>query len=783
MSDPVGWLFKDLASKSRRLAGTFRAVQKKAAEQLLPFTQLPGFTDHGVKHAMNVQENLCRLIPRDLPEPLSAFEIFALLCATVLHDVGMLVSNVPGEPSREIRVDHFKRSQQFVIRNYAELGLSEQQARIVGEICRSHGMPNLDYLAGQLYSLRPFGEIRVPLLSALLRLADILDVTYERAPSIVAKNRQLGPTSRRHWEVHRSITDVQICTAPSWDIRLVAMPKKHIPDMPFYELRDSAQRELETTCSILRSAGIFFQKIELTITRSTLRAMKKRHNNPFLLLAPYTSREAARFGGRDREIQDVIERVVGRRLVIVIGESGVGKTSLVDAGVIPQLRTYKFGVIRFSFQDDPMQDLLNALRDPTKRSSGSDDVLGCIRQYFRAHRRATNLLLVGDHLEQMFTIDSSCAVRQRFLRDASRILGSNERVTLLFCIREDYLPDLYNISLDMPELYNRNNTFRLHRLSKENAVAALRRASSLSYLELAPALIERIADDLSYEGAGMVYPPFLQIVGSRLYGRAKGRGWKGSDSGELPERLYQQLGGVETIVNHYLDGLLDQYAQHDKAIVVRILGMMVTEHRTKKRVQLDQLKRAVPECPHVERLIAKLVQQRIVRRSLGDYELIHDFLAQKVIDLVKKKRFLSPPVRAAIAFIESNCHRNDITCEAIAKAAHVTQTHLGSLFRDQLGITLTHQLGHTRVAKAKALLSENRDPLSEIAARTGFKSLSSFSRKFKELERVSALEYRRSLVASDPSETRRTHSAGIGASAAAKEPKLRYQRAVGGASQ
>ena len=745
LSESDCWLLTFLSSKSPRLYQRYLALREGTLRDLLPFAQLPDFTDHGVKHAQSVQACLGRLIPPDLPQALSAFEVFALMSASLLHDIGMLLTEDEGETSERIRIDHFHRSRRFVLKNHAKLGLSEHEAKVIGEICRAHGMPNLDYLAGRVYSLHRFGEIRVPLLSALLRLADVLDVTYDRAPAIVAANRQMAPTSRRHWETHRAISDVQIRTAPSWDIIIVAMPGAKIPDLPFYDLRNFVQRELDTTSSLLRAVGIFFKKIELVITRADTGTSQSKRRNPFLMLDHFTSKNARMFAGRDREIQEMIERVVGRRLVVLIGESGVGKTSLIEAGVLPQLRAYKFGIVPFSFQNDPIQSLISALNVPESDASAADDILACVRQYLNTHRGPRRLLLVGDHLEQMFTIEKTRGVRRRFVQEASRILGSDEPVTFLFSIREDYLPDLYNLSLDIPEVYSRENTFRLHRLSRENAIAALRRASAHAVFGLPDDLIEQVAEDLCYEGGGMVYPPFLQIVGGRIYSAARYR--SGDGSRPPSELLYAELGGIKRIVNHYLESLLDQYVLQEKGMVGRILGLMVTEHRTKKRVRMDEIRNTVPECSNVDRLLKKLVDQRIIRRSLGDYELIHDFLAQKVIDLINKKRFLSPPVRTALELIEANCTTASLSCAKIATRVGVTQAHLGTLFREQLGVTVNEQLGSTRIATAKTFLGEDREKMSQIAARAGFRSLSSFSRKFREVEGITAQEYRKGLIA------------------------------------
>jgi len=63
-----------------------------------------------------------------------------------------------------------------------------------------------------------------------------------------------------------------------------------------------------------------------------------RQANPYPGLTPFDERDAALFFGRDREIEEVLQRLTSRRLLAVIGVSGCGKSSLIRAGVIPILR-------------------------------------------------------------------------------------------------------------------------------------------------------------------------------------------------------------------------------------------------------------------------------------------------------------------------------------------------------------------------------------------------------------------------------------------------------------
>ena len=747
------WLRGLLAREAPELERRLVDLGRKLQGEVFPFAQRSNFTEHGGRHARNVQDNTARLIPSAMPEPLTPFEIFALLCAALLHDVGMITARRPNESISRVRVDHFNRSRDVIRTHHDALGFSRHEAEIIGEICRAHGMPNLDYLSGPSPSLRNWGEVRQQLLSAFLRLADILDVTADRAPDIVCASRAMPPISRRFWNLHADITDVQIRTEPSWDIVLVAMPLPDTPRPPFYELRNSIQSELDTLSPVLRSAGVYFKRVELRLTSIATETRREQVRNPFRLLRPFDASTAHLFAGRDRETQQMVEKVLGRRLVILIGESGVGKTSLVEAGVIPHLKTLNCAAVRFSFQGDPIDNLTCALTTSGQRTGASlgTDPLDAIRSFLKRRKWPDRLVLFGDHLEQLFTLNAADDTRRKAVQSLSRILTGRLPVTFLVCIREDHLPELYNLSEDLPEIYDRANTFRLYRLNEAGAIEAFERASRAAFVQLRPQLIHDIVRDLSDECDGMIYPPFLQIVGHRLYAAIG----KGRQSVEVPAALYDKLGKVEHIVNGYLDGLLDGYPQSDKPLVGRLLGAMVTDFKTKKRVRTAELRRLMPECHNLDSLLNSLVQQRIVRRSLGEYELIHDFLALRVIEFVNAKRFLSAPLRRAIAFVDDNCRRPSLRCQTIANETGVSQAYLASLFREQLGCTLVQYVASARVAKAKEMLARGRDTIASVAAAAGFRSVSSFSRTFAKLEHISPLAFRKSLANAPSSRGRR----------------------------
>ena len=125
---------------------------------------------------------------------------------------------------------------------------------------------------------------------------------------------------------------------------------------------------------------------------------------------------------------------------------------------------------------------------------------------------------------------------------------------------------------------------------------------------------------------------------------------------------------------------------------------------------------------------------------------MHDLLARRVIELLNEQRFVSPPVRQALAYIENNYFRPELAVSDVAGAAGVTAPHLASLFKEQLGQTVNRRINASKIASAKQLLQSELSPMTDIARRSGFTGLSVFSRKFRTVTGMSPNDFRKSVL-------------------------------------
>ena len=187
------------------------------------------YTLHGLDHSNYVITILEKLIKGlDPQDNLNETEFFCLLSAAFLHDVGMQCK-YPNDVERAeqisitkkrpytfqdlIRDEHHKRSGKYIKDNSKNLKLDPIEAECIKLISEGHRQTKLESAE---YNDQPIGlnRVRVRLLSALLRLADELDITYERAPETlydILKN-DIPDYSRVQWLKHYYTSGILINT-------------------------------------------------------------------------------------------------------------------------------------------------------------------------------------------------------------------------------------------------------------------------------------------------------------------------------------------------------------------------------------------------------------------------------------------------------------------------------------------------------------------------------------------------------------------------------------------
>ena len=390
---------------------------------------------------------------------------------------------------------------------------------------------------------------------------------------------------------------------------------------------------------------------------------------PFVGLVPYDEADARFFFGRDEEKRIITGNLRASRLTIVYGSSGVGKTSLLRAGVVKDLRAQmpgaspSFAVCVFSaWRDEPLTALATDLHaavggEPPPWQPG-EPLVPTLRAWTQQVR---TLLVVLDQFEDYFLYHGDDATDEFATQLAAVVNEPNLHVNVLLSIRDDAWSKLDRFEGRIPRLFA--NYIRVEHLSRAAAREAIEQpiaewnrglpADEPRY-RIEPELVEEVLDAA---GAGALTPPatrslpeaatapgeeveapFLQLVMQRLW-----RASVASGSHELTRATLAQLGGAQQIVENHLLDALDTLTDAEQLVASSLFRFLVTQSKTKIAHSAADLAEWTgrPE-PVVTAVLEKLCRGesgRLLRRvppaNDGDsmrYELFHDVLADPIVE-------------------------------------------------------------------------------------------------------------------------------------------------------
>ncbi len=290
------------------------------------------------------------------------------------------------------------------------------------------------------------------------------------------------------------------------------------------------------------------------------RGYRDRKRAPYRFLDSYDLLDAGIYTGRAADVDRLEREVLAYRLVVLQGPVGVGKTSLLRAGLTPRLMARGYLVLYARDYTNPTEALINALaeaRDQLRVDlSGVTDLVGLVRAAQRGLDRPVVLAL--DHFENFF-IDHllTSAGRERFRAElaAFREAQFQHPACLILSLRQRSQGELAYFqgpveAPAIPDIYH-------HVVPLDLLTARGARAAVLAPLDgLDPPMVfdpefldGRLLPDLVLpdRGEACIDPPHLQIVCKALYDAARERG-----QNFINERLYEGLGHREGILGGYL---------------------------------------------------------------------------------------------------------------------------------------------------------------------------------------------------------------------------------------
>jgi hypothetical protein len=237
-------------------------------------------------------------------------------------------------------------------------------------------------------------------------------------------------------------------------------------------------------------------------------------DNPWPGLDAFTEEASDYFYGRGEEVSELLRRVRRTTLTLLFGQSGLGKTSLLQAGLFPRIRRERFlpVYIRLDFSpgavglaDQIKARIWQAVAEGGVTGAPASQADETLWAYF--HRRGIDLrgqdgqavvpVLVLDQFEEIFTLGqgTQTASGRQFLTELSDLVENRvpaeieqrieadleaveqfefgkDQYRVLISLREDFLPHLEDLRVAMPSLTQ--NRIRLNRMNNRQAIDAVR---------------------------------------------------------------------------------------------------------------------------------------------------------------------------------------------------------------------------------------------------------------------------------------------------------------------
>jgi energy-coupling factor transporter ATP-binding protein EcfA2 len=302
--------------------------------------------------------------------------------------------------------------------------------------------------------------------------------------------------------------------------------------------------------------------------------------NPYRGLEHFDEAHAPFFFGRESVIEDLFDRLTTQRkkFVAVIGASGSGKSSVVQAGLIPKLRRQRppnptWDVAVFTPGERPwlrLADALGPLRYPDKQDSDLDKAIQALAadlqsgalslelvydRILQRQGKMHRLLLVVDQFEEVFT-NTPAAERGAFV---DRLVASLSvpGVVMVPTLRADFYGQAIEANRQLSDLLG-GEQVTLGRLTAEELTRVIVEPAKLARLEFDPGLPELLLRDAGNEPGSL---PLLQHALLRLYAQRAGY--------RLTSAAYQEIGGIRKAIANSAEIEFQELDKQGKAELVR----------------------------------------------------------------------------------------------------------------------------------------------------------------------------------------------------------------------
>ena len=384
--------------------------------------------------------------------------------------------------------------------------------------------------------------------------------------------------------------------------------------------------------------------------------------SPYRGIEPFRYVDRENFFGRSGAIEELFAKVLLYRLVVLFGESGAGKSSLLNAGLIPTVQKERLRPERLRVRPDPEasisveripttqrrdRDFLPSMFSDVGADHPSSPTIGCSIGGFlpkvRAKAAECRPLLIFDQFEELFTLfeqkqAGGRELQLKILDTLFQIVNDQElQAKVVIVIREDFLGKLEILARSYPQVLD--HRVRLRYLTQEDALEAIVgpfKPGNALPSRLMKDLADKIVEDLSRDTPdGLVAPTQVQIICARLWETYSN---KRPEIG-VPE--YNALDGATGIVKGFFESELQQIEQSLRPVAITILGNLITACGTRDVVSEEKVRSLANQYElkpdEVSSALGTLGARRLINRTSQRGTYFYEVSSEYLIRPIQKE--------------------------------------------------------------------------------------------------------------------------------------------------
>ena len=360
--------------------------------------------------------------------------------------------------------------------------------------------------------------------------------------------------------------------------------------------------------------------------------------SPFKFLDSYHKEDKDIFFGRETEVEEVYNKVFQGKTLFIYGESGTGKSSLINCGLANRFDDEDWLPVNVrrgrNINESVIRELSRLAITEVQNLNGS------FSANLDAYTRSIYLdyfkpvYFIFDQFEELYLLGNRSEWNE-FIAGIKALASTDLFVHFIFIIRSEYLHFMAEFEDEFMEIFA--NKLRIEKITRAQAIDCIEGPCKVAGITLEDDFAENLLHRLSPDKTEIELT-YLQVFLDRIFreasAKANGQGIVFANS------VLDNLGKIGDVLSDFLDQQITSFSNSDNALAV--LKSFVTLEGTKKQLSFEEIEAFVQSlgfkisATEINEIVNELVNKRILKDKDDNdrYELRHDSLALKIFEKI-----------------------------------------------------------------------------------------------------------------------------------------------------